>query len=141
MPANAALIDTGPIVAIFSENDRYHQMCKEAFRQLPPKVYTCWPVITETVYLLGNYSTGVARLFDLLRKGTLEIIPLSIADLSAIEAILSKYADQDFQLADATLMYLAEREGYLQVLTTDRRDFSLFRTNQGESLTLLPHLE
>lgn len=59
MPAVATLIDTGPIVASLNARDPNHAACRAAFAKLSPFAYTCWPVITEAVYLLGNYSPAV----------------------------------------------------------------------------------
>lgn len=134
----ATLIDTGPIVASLNASDPAHVTCKSEFSKLSPIAYTCWPVITEAVYLLGNYSVATVKLFELLRRQTYRILPLSFTDLQAVEAILAKYRDQNFQLADACLMHLAEREGIVDVLTLDKRDFELFRTSQRESLKILP---
>ena len=133
------LIDTGPIVAALNKRDAYHQACVDAFKSVGPFVYTCWPVITEAAYLLGRYSPATNALFHSLRTRAYRILPLNVDDVEGIERILSKYADQDFQLADAALMYLADREGFDQVLTIDHTDFRVFRTKDGRPLTLLPN--
>lgn len=138
MPAVATLIDTGPIVAVLNARDSNHAACKATFARLSPFAFTCWPVITEAVYLLGNYSQATAKLFELLRTQAFRLLPLTEADLPAVEAILAKYRDQGFQLADACLMHLAEREGIGEVVTLDKQDFSLFRTSTGASLAILP---
>ena len=132
------LIDTGPIVASLNQRDPHHAACRAAFKAVEPRAYTCWPVITEAVYLLGDWSPSTEKLIDLLRTKTLEILPIEVADLDGIETILSKYSDQKFQLADATLMYLADRENIEQVLTLDRKDFGIFRTKSGRALQVLP---
>jgi hypothetical protein len=41
------------------------------------------------------------------------------------------------QLADASLMYVAEQNGIEHVFTLDRRDFTIFRC-RGKALTLIP---
>jgi predicted nucleic acid-binding protein len=71
---------------------------------------------------------------------TLQIVVLSLAaeDVDGISGILSTYADQGFDLADATIMYLAERERIEAVFTTDRRHFSVYRTRRGKPLSLIP---
>jgi predicted nucleic acid-binding protein len=138
MPAVATLIDTGPLVSILGRNDPRHDECLAAFKLARAPLFTCWPVITEVAYLLRHSLPAQKTLFELLRTNALAIVPLHIDDLPAIEAILSKYHDQRFQLADACLMHLAEREGISEVLTLDERDFRVFRTSSGKSLTLLP---
>jgi hypothetical protein len=75
---------------------------------------------------------------DSCASGFLRILPLGPGDIAGINAILAKYEDGGFQLADATLMYLAEREGIEHVFTLDRTDFSLYRTRAGKALTILP---
>ena len=55
-----------------------------------------------------------------------------------IIAFLERYATAEAQLADAALMYLAEREGIDTVFTLDRRDFSIYRTTDGRALTIIP---
>lgn len=132
------LIDTGPIVAMLNQSDPSHTACSEAFRGLPAPLLTCWPVLTEAAYILGDWSPATGKLFALLRTRALSILPVGIVDIDAIEAILTKYADQQLQLADATLMYLADRERIGQVLTLDRKDFTVFRPASGKLLDLLP---
>jgi predicted nucleic acid-binding protein len=66
---------------------------------------------------------------------------LHATDADGISRVLSDYSDQGFDLADATLMYLTNREGVRTVFTTDRRHFAVFRTNDGPSLALIPEAE
>ena len=47
---------------------------------------------------------------------------------------LAKYESAGPQLADAALVYLAEREGIRTVFTLDRRDFGVYRTERGKAL-------
>lgn len=51
---------------------------------------------------------------------------------------LQKYADLKPQLADVSLLYLAEREGLSSVFTLDWRNFSVYRIKQNQPLALLP---
>jgi len=39
---------------------------------------------------------------------------------------LKKYADQDFSLADASLMWAVARDGFDVVFTIDRKDFDIW---------------
>ena len=47
MAVTRVLVDTGPLVAILSKNDRYHEICTAQSRQLPSPLFTCWPVRRE----------------------------------------------------------------------------------------------
>ena len=42
------------------------------------------------------------------------------------------------QLADASLVYLAQREDISTVFTLDRRDFSVYRFKGNQAFRLLP---
>ena len=85
MPAVATLIDNGPLVSILGKNDPLSGKCSEAFKQCPAPLLTCWPVITETAYLLGESSPGMKKLFELLHTNALAILPLHSSDLPTIE--------------------------------------------------------
>ncbi len=94
MPAVATLIDTGPLIAILERSDPHHSACSEAFKQATAPLLTCWPVLTEAAYLLGESTPAMKTLFDLLRTNAVAILPLTATDLPAIETILDKYQDQ-----------------------------------------------
>ena len=51
---------------------------------------------------------------------------------------MERYEDMGVQLADASLVYLAERESIETVFTLDRRDFSVYRTSRKRALTIIP---
>jgi predicted nucleic acid-binding protein len=48
-------------------------------------------------------------------------------------ALFDRYADQRINLADACLIWLAGQEKTSRVLTTDRRDFNVYRTPDGRT--------
>ena len=132
------LADTGPLVALLNRSDSRHAAATEALVSLRTPLFTCWPVLTEAAYLLRSQPAAVRSLLSSIDSGFLQLLPLGPADIEPISDILEQYEDQSFQLADAVLMYLADREAIPHVFTFDRRDFSVFRTRAGKSLTLMP---
>jgi predicted nucleic acid-binding protein len=60
--------------------------------------------------------------------------------LPALREVFAKYHDQQIDLADAALLFLADREGLEDVFTVDRRHFSLFRKRNGKPLRLFPEI-
>jgi predicted nucleic acid-binding protein len=58
--------------------------------------------------------------------------------VNGIADTLARYADQQFDFADAALMHLAERESIDAVFTVDQRHFSVYRTPAGRALTIRP---
>jgi predicted nucleic acid-binding protein len=132
------LVDTGPLVALLREDDEHHDACVKQAKALRRPAYTCWPVLTEAAYLLRDRPTTVSALLSWSDGTDFEILTLDASDLPGITAVLEKYRDQRIQLADAALMYLAEREAIDTIFTLDRRDFSIYRTASNKSLELLP---
>lgn len=132
------LVDTGPLVAILDRSDSSHQKCAETLRQLRTPLITTWPVLTEAAYLLRTRPDLVQRLVRSASEGFLRIEQLTATDAVAMAEILDRYADQSFQLADVSLMYLAERDRLETVFTLDRVDFGVFRSGKGPPLRLLP---
>lgn len=132
------LIDTGPIVAILLDSDEHHDACVEQLRSIRGPLLTCWPVITEAAWLLRAYPEAIRRLLASFGGRPFDLLPLDEMDLSAIAAILAKYASLGIQLADASLVHLANREQIESIFTLDRRDFGALRLAHGKKLRLIP---
>lgn len=132
------LIDTGPIVAILLDSDEHHEACVEQLRSIRGPLVTCWPVITESAWLLRPYPEAIRRLLASFRGRPFELAPLDETDLPAITAILAKYASLGIQLADASLVHLANREHIESIFTLDRRDFGVLRLAHGKKMRLIP---
>ncbi len=137
MTTRRVLVDTGPLVALRNVRDQHRDRIQELARVLPQQLYTCWPVLTEATYLLREHPEEVQVLLEGVRQGVLVLLPLTAVDASPVAAILKKYADQSFSLAEAALMHLAEREDITEVVAVDPHDFSIFRTAKGSSLKVI----
>jgi len=95
-------------------------------------------VITEAAWLLRVYPTAIARLLSCFNGRPFELAPLNETDLPGIAAILAKHKGLGIQLADASLVHLANREGIETLFTLDRRDFGVLRLARGKKLRLIP---
>ncbi len=136
--SSGVLVDTGPIVAILSGADEYHEACTQQLRKMKGPLMTCWPVITEAAWLLRAYPRAVGILLSSFDAGPFELASLGEADLSGIAVILHRYKDLGIQLADACLLHLANREGIETIFTLDRRDFGVLRLARGKKLRMIP---
>jgi uncharacterized protein len=134
------LVDTGPLVAILSREDQYHDVCVQALRDMPGPLLSCWPVITEAAWLLRGSPRAVQQLLRSIDGGFLELLPVAGAEAEAVAALMRRYEDIRPQLADATLVYLANRERIDTIFTLDRRDFSTYRTGRKRTFRVLPEL-
>lgn len=133
------LVDTGPITALLARDDPYHGVCRRIIRgSRNPLLLTCWPVITEAAWLLRGYKNAVKSLLGYIDQDLLRMLELDERAPRWLAAFLEQYADLRPQLADAALVYLAEREGIETVFTLDRRDFTVYRTSGNKLLRLVP---
>jgi predicted nucleic acid-binding protein len=135
---NRVLVDTGPLVAILSPNDLDHQVCTSVLHSLPSPLITCWPVVTEAMWLLRRSPRTVRRLLSAVSSGILEIPLVTAREAEPIEAIMEQYESLRPQFADAMLVYLAHRENMETIFTLDRRDFSVYRTRRKRPFQLIP---
>ena len=103
-----------------------------------PPLLTCWPVLTEAAWLLRNEPDGIRAIGGMVRNGSVKLIELDADALAWMIDFLARYASAGAQLADAAVMYIAEREGIDTVFTLDRRDFSIYRTTDGKALRIVP---
>ena len=119
------IADTGFLVAFWSKADAHHAWARGLSVQAPLR--TCEAVLTEAAYLLGHPEPLLQMLVD----GDL-VVDFD-ASLHAPELLrwLKKYADLDPGFADACVVRLAELSPRAEVLTTDRRDFTTYRTLTG----------
>ena len=99
---------------------------------------TCWPVIIEVAWLLRAYPVAIRKLLSSFHGRPFEMLSLGETDLPGIAAILAKYEKMQIQLADASLVHLANREGIETMFTLDRRDFGVLRLAHGKKLRLIP---
>lgn len=139
MPREAVLVDTGPLIAIYNQNDPQHEVCRDLLNSVPfGKAYTCLPVLTEAAYMLRRRAKQRDDLLQSVVAGDLILLRLQATDLQPVQDIFAKYNDQDIDFADACLLHLADRESIADVLTLDRRHFGMFRRLRGKPLRLLP---
>ncbi len=137
----AVLVDTGPFVAYMNRDDAEHRNCVEVFQALPlGKAFTCWPVLTEAAYLMRARLglSDPSPLLDLILNNELELPLVDRRDVASSQNVFKRYHDQEVDLADATLLALAEREDISTIFTTDRRDFRINRRLDGTPFRLLP---
>ena len=132
------LTDTGPLVAILSSTDQYHETCLQTVQSLRGPLLTCWPVITEAAWLLQGMPLALERLLRSISDGAVEILPVTGKEAAAVADIMRKYGNLRPQFADAMLVYLADRENVRTIFTLDRRDFSVYRAGRKSSFHIVP---
>lgn len=126
---NMILTDTGFWVAFFNSRDKFHQQALNAVSKLDESLITTWPVITETSYLLGKVLGIPTQLgfLQALEEDYIHVFEVKFKHLPRIQQLMRKYADLPMDLADASLVLLAEDLGHGKILSTDQRDFGTYR--------------
>lgn len=124
------IIDTGFWLALANRKDEFHQAAKNTFQSLKNETFiTTWCVVTETCYLLQK-RVGIDAsklLINKIANAKLVVFDLTPSHCPRIEALMQKYRDLPMDLADASLVLLAEELGHGRILSVDQRDFNTYR--------------
>jgi len=125
--ANELLLDTGALVSLLDRSQRRHREFEEFFDSWTGQVVTTEAVLTESTHLLGRIAGGAIACLDFVLSGGALLIAATANAIRRARDHMDRYADCPMGFADATLVVLAEDLGTNLVLTTDQRDFSVYR--------------
>jgi predicted nucleic acid-binding protein len=131
-------IDTGPIVAFFDKNDDKHSLCLNIFKKIQEPLITTWPVLTEVFYLLSFSSSVQDDLWEFIGRGVVSIYDIDKDLMKTCRRLMKKYHDLPMDLADATLVAVAEAENISTIFTLDHKDFRICKKEKGKHFRLLP---
>ena len=132
MPSPQVIVDAGPLIGWFDADDAYHALVRDFFQGFDGELLSTWPVLGEVCAMLPERL--VAPFLRWVGLGGLRVIDVPASALPALADRIDKYADLPMDLADASLIWLAETLGVLEVATIDRRDFGIYRTARGQAL-------
>jgi uncharacterized protein len=133
------LADSGPLAALFNKRDHHHARALAYFRNRGSnlRLHTTWEVISEVMYFLNFSAQAQGDLLEWLRGGhvadLVTINALSPDELPALSKMMRKYADRPMDLADASLVHLANLTAITDIITIDRVDFAVYRTNKRKA--------
>lgn len=125
------LVDAGPLVALFDPADGSHERCVGTLATIEEPMATTVPVLTEAFHLLRPASVGARRLMDFVVDGGLRVLRLDDSDLERAFELMVRYADAPMDLADASLVVMAEKLDLRTIFTIDRADFAIYRIQRG----------
>lgn len=100
---------------------------------------TSWAVLTEAMYLVGGLGGWPAQraLWDMIEKDALSVVGIQAPFAPTLRALMDKYKDVPMDLADATLVAIADAHGFKRVFTLDS-DFKVYRYKGREAFELIP---
>jgi uncharacterized protein len=134
------LTDAGPLIALIDADEADHERCRTALTGLRLPLLTTWPVFTEAMYLLGQTGwKGQQALWTLVLREDLQIASSSSDQNERAAELMERYSDRPMDLADATLVALAENRGLKRIFTLDS-DFHIYRLYDREHFEVVPQV-
>jgi hypothetical protein len=126
-----ALIDQG--------QEEAHRRCKAACENLTGPLVTTWPCLTEAMYFLYQLRRweGQKALWNYIERGALLVHASSEPEVERMHWLMEKYQDTPMDLADASLVAVAEARGLKRILTLDS-DFYIYRINGKDPFEVIP---
>ena len=122
------ITDTGPIVALLNQRERYHEWAREQFSLIHPPAITCEAVISETCFLLRDIDSGIEAVMKLLQRGVVTTTFTLSSELPVIARLLHRYRSVPMSFADACLVRMSEQFPRSTIVTLDN-DFRVYRKN------------
>jgi predicted nucleic acid-binding protein len=132
------LLDTGGLVSLLDRSQKRHLEFVGFFETWKKSVVSTEAVLTEATHLLGGVRGGRRACLDFFLSGAAVLVPSTRSTLRRCRELVEKYADLPMDFADATLVVLAEELETNRVLTTDRRDFEVYRISGRKSFRVEP---
>jgi uncharacterized protein len=130
------VVDTGPLVALFSRADQYQHWAREEFERLTPPVFTCEAVLSETQLLVRERGGNPLAVLEMVKRGMLNVAFELEDEVERLLELQRSYAGVPISLADACLVRMTELHARSRVMTTDS-DFRIFRRNRRQIIPLL----
>ena len=130
------LVDAGPLVAALNVNDEHHAWARETFGRIPPPVFTCESVLSETQILLHDRGGDPLAMLDWVRRGVVKLAFDAADEIDRLLALQRSYRTLPMDFADACLVRLSELHPRSCVLTTDSH-FRIYRRNGRQLIPLL----
>ena len=91
-------------------------------------------MLTEVGFFLRAETKQ--RVLTWVERGALELVTLERRDVVAMNQLIGRFADQKPDIADASLLAIAERLGISEVATFDQKDFSTYRIGRNGALQI-----
>jgi predicted nucleic acid-binding protein len=93
VPPNGArpggLVDTGALIALVDQGERWHQACTAAYRGMKLPLITTAAVLAETFYFALKRGFR-QQAWQLVRLGSISVVPITDADLPNLEILMAR---------------------------------------------------
>lgn len=132
--------DTGALYALVDAGDVWHARVTTWWRSNSSAIVIPVTVLPEICSLLQTRIGPAAELAFVqgLAEDEFTVEPTESEDFVRAASLIDQYADLPLGFVDASIVAMAERLEARDVLTTDRRHFSVVRPRHAKRFTLLP---
>ena len=120
------LIDAGPFIALFDNNDNYHKSILGFLNKHQYRFISTLAVFTEVSHMLDFSLISQKNFYEwVMYKGVI-ISDINQNDMLRLVELTQKYSDIPMDFADATLVITAEKTGIKEIISFDK-DFDIYR--------------
>jgi uncharacterized protein len=117
------IADTGFLVAYANRKDRHHNRALDVAFGIDRALLTCDAVLAATAFHLESVPLVLA----MVQEGLVTPRFVVSDHLARLAELSKRYSDRKPDLADLCLIRLSEMNPSLPVITTDVRDFRVYR--------------
>jgi uncharacterized protein len=114
------LLDTGVMIAMLDRQDPDHQRCVLVLQNLPNEpLLTTWCCLTEAMYFLGKLGgiNAQNKLWNLILAQRIGLHTANPEEVGQMHKLMNKYHDLPMDIADASLVVVAQNLGLRKILT------------------------
>lgn len=132
------LCDAGVLLCLVDRTQPLHQAYRSTVIQLDSPLITTWSCLTEAMYLSlhrGGWKMQ-KQLGQLLLDRLLSVYEIQAEDYGRLFELMDQYQDRPMDLADASLVLVAERTGARKILTIDS-DFLFYRIQNKDTFEVI----
>ncbi|WP_346291011.1 type II toxin-antitoxin system VapC family toxin [Sphaerothrix gracilis] len=132
------LCDAGVLLCLVDRTQPQHKVYRGKVIQLSSPLLTTWSCFTEAMYLALHRGGWMMQkqLGQLLLDKLLFIYEIQQQDYRRLLALMEQYKDRPMDLADASLVLVAERTNFRKILTLDS-DFLFYRIGNRDSFDIV----
>jgi predicted nucleic acid-binding protein len=123
------IADTGPLVAFLDRSDQHHEWAAGCMERFFEPLFTCDAVLAESVFLLQRGGISVKPLFELLRRGILQVHFDSSEEMEVVARLIERYRNLPMSFADACLVRMSEMHAESTIWTIDSH-FGIYRRHR-----------
>lgn len=120
------LIDAGPFIALFDNDDNHHQTIRDFFLKQHYRFISTLAVFAEVSHMLNFNVKAQHNFYEWTMYHGVIISDINQHDIPRLIELTDKYADLPMDFADATLVITAEKTGIREIVSLDK-DFDVYR--------------